>query len=698
MGYKIERILALGWVICIMMIYSTSAWAATGAVRPFQLTGYEGKLSYRHFSDEQITTGNVNNVDSSIDEFELDVQTRSYIYHPNFLVLDVGGGPVFTRNVSQGETEAISYNFNTRLSFLEKKPYPFSLYYDRRNPLVVSSVSERFLQENTKYGAVFNLRNRKLPVSVNAEIFKLASKGQGNTLIVDEELDSVNLRFFQNNKASGHRQLLLQSNTQQNNSGNIGTNQGSNVDVTSANYDSYTALGKKHEFIFRDTFTYVNRDIVYDSSLLQAASLKQYQYSPNLQWKHSDTLDTFYRLDLFTSDQIGVSTDKNSAFVSYTKQKKAWGSHSANVKISQEKSTGNSLDSYGVAGFLDYSKPFGKKTRAIFEADSKKKKPDQYIGKINFQVSLGFQTFDHAVSNQSDRIQVSDEPHTFVPPSVDITLNQRFVINGLGDSIEDTIEVRGDNLIGTPTLFTIGTDYLLSEVKGVTTITRRVGGSIPDNGLVAVSYFYQSSGTFTNTKFLQQYQASIDLYNKLNIFVGVSRDEVNVTSGISLLDLSSVEKRNFGIIYDTPINDSLSVGADARIDDEVESLAPNLRQSFGGYIQLRFMASALLRISAQKLTVDYENELTDIDLSRVNISFSARPYRGSSIVLSALSEEDIGGNFPRTVTDFNLKFQWRIRKLFFSMIARHNLDTQTAEGVETTIERNFLRATLERRF
>ena len=125
---------------------------------PFRLTGIEGYVELRFREDEQdISSGGGSSsreVRTSIEE-EVFLLTHSYFYHPNFLQMDFGIGPVFVQNklessAGSAEDDDALYNLTAKLRFLETKPYPFTLFYDRQNPSVSLSLTDRFQQESTK--------------------------------------------------------------------------------------------------------------------------------------------------------------------------------------------------------------------------------------------------------------------------------------------------------------------------------------------------------------------------------------------------------------------------------------------------------------------------------------------------------------------------------------------------------------------
>lgn len=97
-------------------------------IAAYRLTDTEGSFGIRYRYDGDVTqlaASPQNKSTRSNTEEELHVMTHGYIYHPNFLKIDLGGGILFSQeeletpsgDASQDET---LYNLSGRLIFLEK--------------------------------------------------------------------------------------------------------------------------------------------------------------------------------------------------------------------------------------------------------------------------------------------------------------------------------------------------------------------------------------------------------------------------------------------------------------------------------------------------------------------------------------------------------------------------------------------------
>lgn len=710
--------------VCIMFLHSLSVYSAD--IKSFKLTDYDGKVSVKYFADEQEYTRTSISGDNSndIQEIEIDLQAHGYIYHPNFASVHFGGGPVLTRNALEsnehsdftGDTQStnedvndVTYNFNGKVNFLEKKPYPFSVYLERRNPLVVSGFGEHFTQQNTKYGTTAVWRDLTMPVSLNFEYQHINSEGNSKSLVVDDEFENIQISVTQNNKKTGHRQFTIQLSESLSNSGNTGPVTqpivSSEVETTSINYDEFSVFGDNSEYTLRNIFSNITRKFIRDIAPTRV-DMKQLQLTPDFRWNHASDTQSYYKFDYFDSSQNEVDTTNKNLNIGITKQHEGYGSNNANLIILNNRSTGFKLSSYGIFGSTNFLKLFGEPdymdltrpdpsaigpTRQLSEEETEKlrlkRMRELSTSRAKFQIRGGYQVYDRESSNDGDSIVVQNESHN-LPDSQNVKLNNELVnLN--------SIEVFNVNKTQ---LYTEGIDYAVVVIGNDTFIRRLVGGNIIDNEIVLVDYTYRLSGTFSYTSFDHQYQMSIDFHKKLNILAGLFFKEIDVTEGTPGISLSSQETRTLEFSYDTPIMNSANIGANYRIDDQVRGVSPNERQSASVYVQFGLFNTTFIRFTTQLLTVNYENELEDVDLKRYYLRMTSRPFRRSTMLLTAITEEDTGGTYPRKLTDITFKWQWSIRKIFLSFDARYNTESQTTNATDVTQDRSLIRLTVERNF
>jgi len=189
----------------------------------------------------------------------------------------------------------------------------------------------------------------------------------------------------------------------------------------------------------------------------------------------------------------------------------------------------------------------------------------------------------------------------------------------------------------------------------------------------------------------------------ISIFGGLNKAENSLIDGKTQFALQNTNSTNYGLRFDFPLTRFFTLGGDSRTEEERSGITPNLRISNNAYIRLKLLTSTFVQLSTQTTTVDYfDNEvLRDVDLVRYNLRLRSRPSRRTLMSLSAVAERDLATPIPRETFNILFKWKWSYRKLFFSLDAKAQLETQGAANDSNGIkrqERKLLRVSLERRF
>ncbi len=225
-------------------------------IAPFRFTGYDGYATLNYLSDtEQQGVGGSKNAITTMQE-EVFINTHSYIYHPNFLKMDLGFGPLFVQDrveaggLSNHESSEL-YNFSGRLSFLEKKSTPFAFYYEHLNPTVSTSLTQSFVQTNTKKGVTLTIREPLSPVLVTADAFKQRSEGRSTSLIVNDDVEQASVRMSTNFGPDNYGQFFYLINRLLTASGNPDLSiLPSQVDSHTASFDGRFLFGTRNQLVY----------------------------------------------------------------------------------------------------------------------------------------------------------------------------------------------------------------------------------------------------------------------------------------------------------------------------------------------------------------------------------------------------------------------------------------------------------------
>ena len=640
-------------------------------VAPFRFTGIEGYAAINYLSDtvQQAAGGATSTLAIATLQEEVFLNTHSYFYHPNFLKMDLGGGPLFVQSryevdgVVNRENSAL-YNLAGRLSFLEQKPYPFAVYYEHLNPTVTTSLTQSFTQTNTKTGATFSLREPLSPVLVDTEVFRLRSEGRSTTYVVDDDIEQASARLSTNFGPDSYGQLFYQVNRLLSASGNPGLPiVSSQVESRTASFDGRFLFGSKREVTYTQLIGMNSLSFVRPDFLLER---EDFRFSPDLRWRHSDSLTSFYNYSLYKSNETTVAATtveatNQSARVGLAHRVTDRLSATADVHARDDRITGLELRSYGTGVQSGYTRPW-----------------EHAVLRLNAGL----------IYDQNDReataalVNVTGEGITLVD-AIPVTLAQEFI---------DTATIRVFNLARTQE-YTL-TDYRIIVIGTRTQIQRLATGTILDGQAVLVDYAFQTGGTAGYRYLSQSYLASLTLYRYYTVYARYFGADYRLTTGAPTLPLNSSRNTLYGLRVDQPLLSGASAGVEVMFERQEEDISPYRRQSYDAYLQLPVWARISPRLSARRLFVEYANSPEDVDLTGWTLQLRSNPWYYTSLTAEATSEEDTGGSLRRMIVRGSLGIEWRFRQLSIRGDGQH-----TREELGTfERDRTVIRLTARREF
>ena len=260
----------------------------------FKITDTEGYIGLRHRYDSDSTQQVPNPVSKetrSVFEEEIHVDTHGYVYHPNLLKVDLGGGVLFNQEKLQltsgsAEYDDTLYELSARLMFLEKKPYPLIMYYDKSHPSIALNVTDVFIQENEKYGMNFSLLQPLSPVTLNFETYQQSNKGSSFKQVVDDRNYYDSVRAHSNLANGGHAQLSYTKNQKQSMSGlKSMTINPFNITTKTTDLNSLFVFGKEREINLNVNATQIVQE--------EDRKLKETRFSPRVSWEHNKDFNSF---------------------------------------------------------------------------------------------------------------------------------------------------------------------------------------------------------------------------------------------------------------------------------------------------------------------------------------------------------------------------------------------------------------------
>ena len=664
----ISKLKHRSFLIASIMVGSMQV-ASAEEIKTFGFTGYDGYIDFRYLDDEQSSKQAApvrRSEERTAYQEEIHVVTHSYIYHPKFLSMDIGGGLVFVQNkivvdvinstnietYNSNESSDSLVNFSAKLNFLTEKDYPFSLFYDRSNPIVSPSLDEQFLQKNTRYGANFTWRT---PIVYTFQTSTYQSKGVGFNLVVDEEITQSNLRAYRSFGLDGYAQVLYQQNKAESKSGNLNaTITPTNRTAESANFDMRYKFGGAKQYEFVGLLSQLKQN--------PQPNLKETRVSPELRWKHSKTVKSFYKANFIKSEQDTNTITNSQLSAGISEQNKVGFSQQYGVHVDESKndSTNETVD--GASGIFSYAKPFKD-------------------GGLNLSASY----------NYDQRNQVATR--TFVP-----VFNERHVLTGTTPSdlknkfIGDITTIKVFN-VSRSQQYSVNVDYRLLTIGSVTQIQRIAGGGILDGQDVVIDYEYTSGGTFKSNIFNQDYQISLNFFKYYNTSARYRDIDHDLDEG-STNRLNSSETTSYGGGVNYPISTWLNFTADTLYEDHIEEVASYDRSSTKVSFQFNLPLTTVIDVSNRRTIINQKTSDEDVDLTRNSIRLRMRPFLRSSISYTYSEEDDVGGSLSRRLNEHSLEFEWRYRAVTLRVDGRIVEETQgdftrDRESIHISLRRDF---------
>ncbi|WJW76621.1 hypothetical protein QVG61_05895 [Thiohalobacter sp. IOR34] len=585
-------------------------------------------------------------------EEEINVLTHSYVYHPNLLDMDLGGGLLFvqqdfsTNQGSNNSNESL-YNLNARLSFLKRKPYPFSLFYNRSNPSVSTSLSGRFLVENIRYGFQASLLESISPVLLYLGTLHYENRGQGIDTSINDITDQLTLRAFKSYNGNDHIQVSYLDIEVDSKSGSLGLPiQKNNTRSRTIDISARNAFGENDKINVTQLLT-----LSQQTSRLQndpATDIDDLRYNFDMRWQHSREVGSFYQYRLTNNQRSDIDTRNQFlvAGVNYMSVDGLRGNLDIHGEKEQQDTTGFNRTLRGSRGNIGY---------------------DLRLGRADLRLGASILYDRSGQRSKTSQIQVFDEPLT-LSGTAPVALQHEFVE-------ENTIIVR--NQAKTQT-FIKDLDYRIRTVGSRTEIERLIGGNIIDGETVLVDYDYQTGGSFNLNTLAQNYSVQLRISRFYEFYVRYRDLNQNLSAGVSSIPVNSTRSMLVGARVEYPFQGGWLAGANAEFEDHQEDISPYTRNSLIGYVELSLPLVTRLRITARRETIDVSNTEEDTDLTQLMLRLTSRPWFRTLLTADADFQKDTGGSLIRKRRGAYLGLSWHFRRLAFQLRAESILSQQGA--------------------
>jgi hypothetical protein len=646
-----------------------SSLAKTGwsqEVQPFRLTDWGGDVFVRYSFDQTENRRDGGGSKETRPRWEegFFLRSESYVYHPEFLRMSLGGGLSWVQSdlespAGDNSSNDVLYNVTGRWRFLERKPYPFSFFFERLHPSVSLGPSDTLILEQTNYGASFALREEVSPVLINVDASRRHVEGDGLNAVVDDTTDQAVITAFRSFGADSFGRLTYARTEQESRSGstNLAIRE-STTDTDALGWDSRFVLGDRRQFRFTNNLDYSKVDISRSATRRDGRALL------DLRWEHRDEVDSFYTYDLRRTDQRNADTQGQSAVagVNYRPHERLRGTLTARGEDIDTESFDER--SYGASLTVNYHQPLA-------------------FGRLEASYFGSYDRSDRESS--AETLEVIDESHILSGTDPQ-TLGNDFVIAA------SVVVTSAD---GTQT-FVEGVDYRLIPDGAETQVQRLIDGNILDGQRVLIDYVFRTGGTFELASTVQSLQGNLTFLRYYNLFALYRYFDQSRRSGMPTVPLNSGHRTEVGLSADVPFIGDWRVGGEARYEHHEDELAPFDRQSYRAFLELPvpLATAGRLTLSTWRERVQNERSLEDVDLYRYGALFRARPWRRMTLTAEASHERDTGGTLETSRDYASLGARWRMRQLSFTLEARAQRDEQGDNRRDTS----YVRAVLNRGF
>lgn len=647
--------------LAVMLLCRVASVQGADEFSPFALTAYEGYVSTGFVSDEFIARqpgfggapGSTSTQTQSDLRVEAFLMTHSHFYHPKFIALDVGGGPIL--QAGRAENDVLTtrskrglYNLSARATVLADKPYNGSVFYEHLNPTLLLSPGEIFNQQTDKYGLNFALLAPVTPVPLNIEASRSHTTGHSVLRVVDDHIDHFALRAERELGTFGRTQLGYNLLQQASSSGSPNLPiQNSHLRSQSLNADTHLQFGASRQYDLFNTVMLSRQE--YSLELGRSPRLDDLRLLLHYRGVHSGQMTSFLNYGYTRNEQDSSRTASQSVNTGAVWTPTRSFATSAGLHGEDTQAPQFTLRNRGVDGSVRYERglPFGAALQASYalRTDQREQKASATQAAI-----------------VGERLLLSG--------TTPVALARTNVVSG---------SVVVSNAARTQ-VFIEGLDYALSVVGVTTRVQRFLAGNILDGQELLVDYTVDVGGTYASTQFDQNLDLNLSLSRALNLYFRYNEAVPRVTSGAPTSALNTVHSTLYGVRGDLPLQSSMALvlGGFVERENRRETISPFVRAAGEIYAQgnLALEGQFDFRTAVRRTRVSADQVLQNVDLRGYDISLGWRYSSALGLSANALSERDVGGPEARDRQTGALRAQWRFRRLALTADLSHTRESQ----------------------
>ncbi len=626
---------------------------------PFRLTDIDGRVRLRFVEDDLTTTlaGARSWQEQSDLRAELYVSTRSFVYHPNFLLLDVGFGPIlqqarFHSDFADTSDRSALYDLTARATFLRDKPYNGALFYEHLNPHVSVGPAQVLLQENQRYGVEFALLDPATPLPLRFDASRQHTSGSGTGLTMDDRIDQAGLVADVPLGAAGSSQLRYRLQNVDSRSGSEALPiQRTRSDTRSAALDTRLQLGTLRQIRLVNLLTYDKQHFELGAGLPPERETARALL--DLRVPLGESVRSFAAYNFDHDDQIVVRSNSNRV--------------AAGLDFTPNDALTATLDGRGERTRTD---AFALSVRSA--GGSARYRHDIAGGTAETGYAVRFETRDQRAAEVLAQVT-----------------GERLVLNGvsfvaLGRPRADVATIVLSNETRSQT-YIEGLDYTVTVLGEETRLQRIASGNITDGQVVLVDYAYRVGGTFTTTETDQTLNVGWSWRRYFNVYARWFDGRPRLQSGTPLLTLNTIRSTVAGARADVPLGTLFTVGGGFEHETRRETILPFRRNAADLYAQMddALLGPGGLRLGLRRVRVDYVTSSLDVDLTAYDVRYWVRLPGNVELQVDGSTERDRGTDRRR---DFGAaRLRWRYRQLSASLNLTQTRETQGVVQTRRTL-------------
>jgi hypothetical protein len=642
-------LLALAMAMGVILSSSTGMAEELNSIA---FTDFKGEAAFEYFHEAE--TYETETIESESRETiyteTVRLWTKGYIYHPNLFDFNLGVKLGLDQESEEKDSFEDNRNsellgYNVHLFVERKRPYGFEFFGLKDQQIVQFDFIPDSVVDVTENALVWHTNNSVLPTSIRLSTMTKDQEG-----LTPRGEDERKITINSSNRIGDFSETLFHYDFRDFKE-NVGDTKVVDHDVMVTNTLA-VADNKK----LTSNLHYVNQK--------DGTTFDQLSASTELDWKHQENLDSFYRIDIVDSS----TTFPDSGAVSTLAHSEEAGIHHL---LFENLTTTASVHNNSIDSDVFNQEEFGGDLDFIYVRQIP-------VGSV--RANLGFGLKKDSIDSTGGLVPVINEPHIMIDA-------QPVNLNNVGVDVDSIVVT---DLSGT-FIYEEGIDYEVLVEGTITRIVRLLTGQILDGQEVLVDYQYQSGEDVDYVSRRIRFGAGATLYDRFSIdysFQSISPDILSgeATEG-SVLDETD---NRIDARYYQSWDSGLHYEIDSFIEDRESNVAPVKSIGISGIAGRPFWTrnNALVTSSFSHSTYPDTDRVVDVMSfsgnwttflnPRTNISFLAR-------------YDDISGTNEQTALELRLKLEIYIRLMTFSLNLSH-IDA-TNDGQDRQTDTIFFRAT-----